>query len=316
MKETKRQQKGPSSRKVKWEEMLPGEFMTMLAETPVCLCPYGPAEPHGVYNALGLDWIKAVGICERAALRFGGVLMPPMGWHVLELPGFDWLGSIGVRQAACSALPYDLFLHVLLHQLGAFDRRGFKAVILVTGHAGGNEKDIRLLCDYYRHFSGTPMRISAFADWELMDVDAVKGFPHEVLFKNGPRGDHAGVIETSQLMAIRPDLVDLRLKEDDSATGPWAGQEFPDHNGLQPDRDFGEAMVSSQVKGLGREIEEMLSRFESRTGYTAPGQNLIEEKWDTFSRTTRKYWVPLTFDEYFSPKEGKAEFPGWEKLGL
>lgn len=33
--------------KVRWEEMLPDEFLEAIAKNPICYMPYGLAEPHG-----------------------------------------------------------------------------------------------------------------------------------------------------------------------------------------------------------------------------------------------------------------------------
>ena len=52
---------------VKWEEMFPDELLAAIGEYPACYVAYGLAEPHGAYNALGLDWLKAYALCEQAA---------------------------------------------------------------------------------------------------------------------------------------------------------------------------------------------------------------------------------------------------------
>ena len=48
------------SKKVRWEEMLPDDLLAEIERCGVCYCPFGLAEPHGPYNALGLDWIKPI----------------------------------------------------------------------------------------------------------------------------------------------------------------------------------------------------------------------------------------------------------------
>ncbi len=71
-----------NDKKVKWEEMFPDELLEAIRGCPVCYMAYGLAEPHGAYNALGLDWLKAYALCEKAAFTNGGVLAPPFCWHV------------------------------------------------------------------------------------------------------------------------------------------------------------------------------------------------------------------------------------------
>ena len=114
-------------RKVWREEMLPDEMLAELKECPVCYVAYGLAEPHGAYNAIGLDWLKAHAIAERAARTHGGIVAPPFAWHVSENPNLEWCGSQGMRQSPCSSIPADLFLRTVLHQIRAIDTRGFRA---------------------------------------------------------------------------------------------------------------------------------------------------------------------------------------------
>ena len=65
------------SHKVRWLEMFPDELYEAIERRPVCLLAYGLAEPHGLYNALGLDFIKADALLEISAAQHGGVVAPP-----------------------------------------------------------------------------------------------------------------------------------------------------------------------------------------------------------------------------------------------
>ena len=289
-----------SLKKVRWEEMLPDELLEAIEHCPVCYLAYGLAEPHGAYNALGLDWLKAQALCERAARAHGGVVAPPFCWHVQEQPFFDWPRRHGVSQSLCSSLPGDLFLRVVLHQLRVVDARGFGAAILVTGHYGGIERDMRLLCEFYQRRSGSPLQIHCIADWECIQYQDY-------------RGDHAGPCETQQLMALRPELVDLERGEPSPRSGPWCGTDFSRAEEL-PNREVGERIVQSQIEGLGRVQQQLLEAYRAAEDRSAPTQSQVEEMWHSFARLTRKYWVESCSDEEFSG--GPPEFPGWEDLGL
>jgi creatinine amidohydrolase len=100
------------------------------------------------------------------------------------------------------SVPPDVLLRMLLFQVRAFVNAGFRAVVVLTGHHG-NEADLRLVATEVMRTR--PVRIIAVGDQELAR-------PHHT-------GDHAGRFEISQLLYIRPDLVDLpRLG--DTATSP------------------------------------------------------------------------------------------------
>lgn len=286
---------------VRWEELLPDDLLRAIETCPVCYCAYGLAEPHGAYNALGLDWLKASALVERAAQTHGGVVAPPCAWHVAERPFFDWLGSKGVRQSLCSSIPEDLWLRLVLYQVRAIDARGFHAAILITGHYGGLERDLRLLVDYYRRRTGSPLRIFAAADWEVIEFEDYAG-------------DHAGICETAQLLALRPELVDLGRREEASPSGPWAGTTFPLSDGRLPSAELGEKIVASQIVRLGEIAWQLLAEYEPQPGWNAPTLTDAEDVWQRFERLTRKYWwCSLTLEQH---QQGDVvPFPGWQALG-
>ncbi|MBI4579188.1 MAG: creatininase family protein [Planctomycetes bacterium] len=291
----------PVRPKVRWTEMLPDELLEAIRPHPICYCAYGLAEPHGPYCALGLDWIKAEGIVERAARQHGGVVAPSFAWHVQDRPYFDWLGQRGVRQTLCSAIPADLWLRMALYQIRAIDARGFHGGVLITGHYGGLEKDLRLLCEYYRRRTGSPLQLFAAADAELIHVP-------------GYAGDHAGITETSQLMALRPKLVDLSRKAEGWPSGRWAGCDFPLPDGRSPNAEIGERIVASQIARLGEIQTQLLAAFKPRENWQAPSLTDAESIWHRFESLTRKYWwCSLTLEENDQHKD--LTFPGWPALG-
>ncbi len=291
-----------TTRKVRWLEMFPDEIEAAIAACPVCLMPFGLAEPHGPYNALGLDYLKANTLLERSAREHGGVVGPPFAWHVQERPEFDWLGHNGIGQNYCSGIPSDLWLKMVLYQIRAFDARGFHAALLITGHYGGLEHDMRFLCEFYTRATQSPLRLKAFADWELIRFEDFKG-------------DHAGVVETSQLMALHPDCVDLERTPENSPFGRFAGSSFPNKKGQTPSRELGENIVRSQIEMLGETQKSLLSAYQAKKNWVAPNLNQVEELWCRFERLTRKYWwLSRSLEEYL--KGDVVPFPGWEELGL
>ena len=288
--------------KVRWEEMLPDELMEAIRAHPVCYCAYGLAEPHGAYNALGLDWLKAQAIVELAANEHGGVVAPPFAWHVQERVAFDWCAKMGIRHPLASSIPADLFYQTVLYQIRAIDARGFHVGILVTGHYGGLENDMRLLCDYYTRATGSPLQLFAAADWEL------------IRFENY-RGDHAGICETSQLMFLRPELVDLTRRDQDSPDGPWAGSDLPLPDGRMPSAELGGNIVRSQIERLGEVQTELLAAYSPVSDWKAPSLERTQNIWHEFEFLTRDYWwCSLTWEEYRAGK--RPEFPGWDATDL
>lgn len=296
------------SYKVLWQEMFPDEFVEIRNRFPVCWMAYGLAEPHGPYNALGLDWLKAQALVERAAKTHGGIVAPPMCWHIQEMPefhdngaGVGWLCDNGVKEPLASSIPADLFYRMVFHQIRDFDARGFHAAVLVTGHYGGLEKTLRCICEYYARRTGSPIRLNAIADWECMDP----GIPHA-------KGDHAGVTETSQLMVLCPGLTDLeRTKAPQEIGERFAGKDFEKERVI-PSIEIGEPIVESQITGLGEIAKRLLDEYSPVSGWKAPNSREVDGIWHRFDLATRRYWS-VSYDEYKSG--GRLAFPDWATLG-
>lgn len=216
--------------KVRWEEMFRDELDAAITARPVCFFAYGLSEPHGVQNALGLDGLKAQALVEQAALAAGGVVAPMTWWHVHETPhGRQWLAQQNAPVPRLTNVPPEVFLHQLVYQLRAAELAGFRAAIMVTGHYGGIEIDMRMVTQIYS--ANRPLRAVALADCEL------------IRYKDY-HGDHAGICETSQLWALRPELVDLSRMPVEPIDGIlFASSE----QARQSSRREGEAIVQSQI---------------------------------------------------------------------
>ena len=84
-------------------------------------------------------------------------------------------------------------MRFFLFQLRAFVNAGFSQILVLTGHAGGNQVDLRLVARCFE--AQTNCSVVVRADPELVEGSF--------------SGDHAGMYEISQLLSIRPDLVKM-----------------------------------------------------------------------------------------------------------
>ncbi len=100
------------------------------------------------------------------------------------------MGDVNPRLAE---LAPHVVLEAVLYQLRAFRNAGFAAAVVLSGHHGGNQEDLRrvarIFCEAY------PFEVFACSDPELVE--------------GRYQGDHPGYYEISQLLAIDPSLVDL-----------------------------------------------------------------------------------------------------------
>jgi creatinine amidohydrolase len=227
--------------------MFPDELDAALERFPVVYLTYGLCEPHGLHNAIGLDGLKAHALGCWVAEEYGGVVAPPSYWHVHEIGYHALFGEryVGDRNPWLTAVPPWVLYKLFFFQLRAVAARGFHAAVVITGHYGGNEQDFKRVAGVFAQYS--PLRVWAGADSEAI---AYQDF----------HGDHAGRCETSQLWALRPELVDMSRLVTGSpeaisrvmATGPDAAL---------ADRRVGERIVSSQVAWLGRKARELLAEY-------------------------------------------------------
>lgn len=210
---------------VQFQEMFPADFAHALAAAPIAYLPLGVLEWHGEHNAIGLDALKAHAVCLRAAEISGGIVVPPLYWATDEredLPGGGCLTG-GVEHGERYHVPGTMFWirpetfrDLLLDIYEAMRRRGFRAIVVVAGQwSSGTLPTIRASGEAF--LARNPgMKWVMLVDQEMApDMH----YPHE----------HAAGGETSLLMAIRPDLVDLNrtLETGGSLRECYAG--MPEH---------------------------------------------------------------------------------------
>lgn len=273
--------------KVHWAELRPDDFRARRDRCPVVYLPLGLCEPHGHIAALGLDLIKAEHYCREAARRFGGIVAPSQGYHIHEC-GFHapWLAEVvGEEGAMMAAIPPHVMLRLLLYQLRAFALAGFRAVIAISGHSGGSQEDLRRVATAFTEATGVSVTVKS-------DPECI---PHL------HAGDHAGRYEISQLLAMRPDLVDLSLLP--RAKEPRAGGRLAlgDDAG-EADAAYGRMINEAIITALGEMAAQLAAGpapaiDPARLTYAA-----MEKIWDELAMTVPA-WTSV------APKKGQAPAP-------
>jgi len=234
--------------KVRYEELLPHEFEERLAHRPVGYLPIGTLEWHGVQNALGADFLQARGVFERAAQRFGGIVLPPIWLGPDRLSGMDdGRDLIGMDTAevttpprqlpgSCYWAPQGLFLSIVEAVLTQARRAGFRCVV-ADGHGPSRRAWSENVDGWEKQFN-------------LALVSAVRDFPGQWRTQM----DHAGRNETSIMMAVNPELVDLtQLPADREVWPQGVGGEDP----RDSTAEYGEELIEATVQLLGAKLDEL-----------------------------------------------------------
>ena len=225
--------------KVRFEEMFPWEISAAMTEAPLCYLPLGTLEWHGEHAAVGLDALKAHAVCVLAAGRSGGLVAPPIYWSTdwrEDLPDGGYLTG-GIERGERYHVPGSMFWlrpetfhNLLLDVYEAMRRRGFKAIVVLSGH-WSIKHNIAAILATGEEFRRTHPTMG----WLLLtDQEVVADLHYPV--------EHAAGGETSLLLAIRPDLVALdKTFETDRSLRPYYAGE-PEHlrrRGESPHRYIG-----------------------------------------------------------------------------
>jgi creatinine amidohydrolase len=230
----------PKTLKVRWDEMTAPEFSRAVKNAKgVCVVPMGVLEKHGEHLPLGTDLFRATRVAEEAAKRAGAVVFPSY-----------YFGQINEarHQAGTVALESRLLLKILGAVCEEISRNGLKKIILLTGH-GGNWQMLEYFCqcalERARDYTVYVPRGGGDPDTDRK----LKG-----MLKDKYDG-HAGEGETSEIMVIRPDTVNM--KDDVPGRGlPRKGlKHLPNvYSGIwwyaeHPDHYAGQARLASVAKG-------------------------------------------------------------------
>ncbi|MEH6679475.1 MAG: creatininase family protein [Sediminicola sp.] len=283
---------------VTWAELLPDEFLKRQHECPVVYLPMGLCEPHGHVSAFGLDTIKAEFICENAAQQIGGIVAPTQGYHIHET-GYHapWLEEVlGEANPHMAAIPPDILLHLFLYQLRAFNNAGFKAAIIITGHAGGNQEDLRLAASIFmEHYS---MKVEVRADPELV--------------QGKYKSDHAGKYEISQLMYIRPDLVDMsKIEAQFSDTNLGRFALGPDAADASP--EWGKEIMDACVEETCAIAAKINASIDKNKNVGNIDYAQMENLWHKL-KSRRKDWTTWNLHKGQTPAGEGSRWKAYEKL--
>jgi len=176
--------------KVRWDEFSWTEIEEMIKEDVPVILPVGAVEAHGSHLPLCTDTVQAVHVAESVARRIGALVLPPIHYGLTKglssFPGTISLGFDTVR-----GLVRDILMEITAH--------GVRKIMVLSGHAGSaHMAALRLACEEVieRH---PDVRILLLSDYHIA---------YRYRGEIAPEDDgHAGFIETSRMLAIRPDLV-------------------------------------------------------------------------------------------------------------
>ena len=223
-------------------------------EKLVPVYPIASFEQHGPHLPLLTDTLETADIVERLDRR-----LPD---DVVCLPT-QWLGySFHHKCLACVTATSDTHINLITETVGCLIEAGFPQVMIVNGH-GGNEADMAVALQKLKE-KYEESRVYGVSYWKVAQerLDQIR--------EAGPHGwGHAGEMETSMMMVIRPDLVK---------------GEVPARDGWHPESAHGE-----QVEQFLR-IDEMTKQGvygDPTYGTAEKGEQMLEAAAESLAEVVR-----------------------------
>jgi creatinine amidohydrolase len=181
------------------------------------IIPIGGTEQNGPAVALGKHNRRVRLLCERIAISLGNALVAPVIAYVPE--GNLSPPSGHMRFPGTISVPEAAFETILEYAARSFKLHGFKDIVFLGDHGGyqANEKNVANKLN--REWASSNVRAHAVTQYyDAAQIDFVRilkdqGFtPSEI-------GTHAGLNDTSLMLALDPSLV----REDRLSNGPKFG---------------------------------------------------------------------------------------------
>ncbi len=193
---------------MKWEELSAQRIAEVRRDT-VCVMPLGAVEQHGPHLPLQTDILIAETLAARLDAACGGRLLilpgPRIGCseHHMAFPG-------------TLTLRHETFLAAVMQTLGAAVRHGFGRFLLLNAH-GGNSAIGGVIAE--QSALEWPDAEVVLTSWFRAAADRLR----PLVEGEYPAVGHACEFETSVVLALRPELVDMNVAQDDGVapTSPF-----------------------------------------------------------------------------------------------
>jgi creatinine amidohydrolase len=201
---------------VDWWRLSAGEIKALAARDAVVIVPIGSTEQHGPHLPTQVDSLIVGEIAQRAARRVAPsmpIIVVPTVWSGLAEHHMSLGGTL--------SLDFPTFLALLRCVCRSLTRQGFRRILLLNGH-GGNVAALTVVVNELAVEFGVPITTTTY--WPL----AREAFA--AILERQKTVRHACEAETSMLLALAPELVDMARAAD--AVGP-TGRELADAVGTE-----------------------------------------------------------------------------------
>lgn len=244
--------------KVLYEELTPKEFSMRLAKCPVAYLPLGSLEWHGDHLPLGSDGLQSLEFFKRLATNAGGIVLPMIflgpDRYDTTLNGKEYYGmDFGIefhvanyktQQLVGSAYyvpdsTFNSMMHAVMKQLS---RAGFK-IVIAHGHGPSGNYIKKHAQEFMIKYN-----LNVMTCWGNDSANLCL------------QCDHAAANETSIMMAVRPELVQMGNLPKDTTDWPLGiGGRDPR---IYASSKLGKEIIDFEIKKMGSLINNELEKLK------------------------------------------------------
>jgi len=185
------------------------------------LVPIGGTEQNGPAMALGKHNVRVKALSEKIAVALGDALVAPVIAYVPE-GGID-PPVAHMRFAGTITVPDEVFEKTLEYAARSFRLHGFTTIVFLGDHGGYQADEKRVADRLNREWAKTSVRVQAMAEYYEASSSGYAEALRRKGFSTAEIGTHAGLADTSLMLAVDPALVRLDALHADSPFTPEQG---------------------------------------------------------------------------------------------
>jgi creatinine amidohydrolase len=169
------------------------------------LVPIGGTEQDGPHMALGKHNVRVKVLAGKIADALGNALVAPVIAYVPE--GNVERPEGHLRFPGTITVPPAAFETTLEYAAKSFKLAGFHNIVFLGDHGGYQKNDEAVAQRLNREWAGTPVRAYALTEYYHASENEFAQLLKSKGFSEAEIGSHAGLLDTSLMMATDPNLV-------------------------------------------------------------------------------------------------------------
>jgi len=188
------------SRPVRWEECSWEEIAAIRSTgLDMVILPVGATEQHGPHLPTGVDTFSVCAVAEGASAATSILVLPTLPYGCSSGHSAKWPGTLSLRPHTLSRMVEEIAQWV--------EKSGFSRLLILNGHVT-NWAPLRCALENIR-VDLPRMRVALRSLWEISPK------VRELYEYDGGTNWHANDAETSLMLHLRPELVDLKRAVDE-----------------------------------------------------------------------------------------------------